>query len=46
MSQRQSNQAAPKQKGKLTSELVRQVAEKVITLWRLELAIEQERQRR
>jgi hypothetical protein len=33
------------QKGKLTPEQVRQVAEQVLALWRRDLAVERERQR-
>ncbi|HRQ36777.1 MAG TPA: hypothetical protein PLD25_02550 [Chloroflexota bacterium] len=33
------------QKGKLTPEQVRQVAESVLALWRRDLAVERERQR-
>jgi len=40
-----TSQPEPAQKGKLTPEQVRQVAEQVLALWRRDLAVERERQR-
>lgn len=40
-----TNQTGSAEKGKLTPEQVRQVAEAVMALWRRDLAVERERQR-
>jgi hypothetical protein len=45
MAEQAEKTAAAGNKGTVTPELVRQVAEKVYELWQRELAIERERQR-
>jgi hypothetical protein len=45
MAEGTGNTTAAGNKGEITPELVRQVAEKVYELWQRELAIERERQR-